>query len=121
MKAHILRKDRKNIYYERSVSVAVIVLLRLILVLRTNRACRCCLIIQVLRTEKARAADFSSQTICYSLSSGSSFTREAFQSILSSFYLVIFFGCVRRIFFSPRVVLKKENKGCDIITPFRAL
>ena len=56
-------------------------------------------LIQVLRTEKARAADFSRQTICYSLSGGSPFTREAFRSILSSFFLVIFFGCVRRIFF----------------------
>ena len=84
--------------------------------LRTNRACPALLLfflrlIQVLRTEKARAADFSRQTICYSLSSGSPFAREAFQSILSSFYLVIFFSCVRRIFFSPRVMLKMKTKG----------
>ena len=81
-------------------------------------------LIQVLRTEKARAADFSWQTICYSLSSGSPFTREAFQSILSSFYLVFFFQlCAPNVcfFFSPRVMLKNENKGCDIITPFWAL
>ena len=67
-------------------------------------------LIQVLRTEKARAADFSRQTICYSLSSGSPFTREAFQSILSSFYLVIFFGCVRRIFFFTARHAKKRKQ-----------
>ena len=42
-------------------------------------------LIQVLRTETARAANFSTQTICYSLFSGSPFARKTFQSMLSSF------------------------------------
>ena len=46
----------------------------------------CFKINQVLRTETARAANFSRQTICYSLFSGSPFTRKTFQSTLSSFY-----------------------------------
>ena len=46
-----------------------------------------------------------SKKSCYSLSSGSPFTRKAFLSILSSFYLVIVFGCVRRIFFFTKGVI----------------
>jgi len=115
IRRHILGREKKNNSSAKDLLPLLLLLLLLFLRLK-DRTTETALGTNGIRL--GRAADFSRQTICYSLSSG--FTSKTVQLRLFFFFLLsyFFFRLCAPLFFSPRAMLKKENKRCDIITPF---